>query len=194
MISHRLLSGSAIDDQAIESLAALRLKVFHHWPYLYQGDLDYERQYLANYRRAGSIIVAAFNGDEMIGAATAAPMEGHAPEFGQAFSGSRFQLDDIFYLAESVLLPAYRGRGLGHVFFEEREAQARALGKRFCAFCSVIRPHNHPARPHDYRPLDEFWRKRGYAPLAGVIAHFPWKDLGEQQESIKPMQFWLREL
>jgi len=194
MISHRLLTGDAIDDQALEALAQLRLQVFRHWPYLYQGDLDYERDYLESYRSDGSIIVAAYDGDAMIGAATAAPMEQHHQEFGQAFSQSTMLLEDIYYLAESVLLPPYRGRGLGHIFFDAREVQARQLQRGFCAFCSVIRPSSHPARPKDYRPLDDFWRKRGYAPLDGVIAHFSWKDSGEREESLKPMQFWMRKL
>jgi len=194
MITHRILTGDMIDDGSLASLALLRMAVFRHWPYLYHGDLDYERTYLEQYRSQGSGIVAAYDGDKMIGAATGAPMEKHAQEFGQAFSRSPLKLEDIFYLAESVLLPHYRGQGLGHVFFDGREAQARLLSRPLCAFCSVIRPHSHPKRPSDYRPLDDFWRKRGYTPLNGVIAHFPWKDIGEEEATLKQMQFWIREL
>ena len=42
--------------------------------------------------------------------------------------------------------------------------------------------------------LDAFWRKRGYAPLPGVVAHFAWKDLYQPEESDKPLQFWMRAL
>jgi len=194
MITSRIIDHESIDDKTLNALAALRMEVFRHWPYLYQGDLDYERSYLERYRSTGSVIVAAYDGDRMIGAATAAFMEDHAQEFAHAFSNSSFKLHDIFYLAESVLLPEYRGQGLGHIFFNGREAQARHWDRQFCAFCSVIRPPDHPKRPDAYRPLDGFWRKRGYTPLEGVVAHFPWKDIGEIQETIKPMQFWLRRL
>jgi len=194
MISHPILTGMAIDASVLDTLAHLRIAVFRHWPYLYQGDLDYERTYLERYRRNGSVVVAAYDDDKMIGAATGAPMEDHAEEFSQAFSQRDVQIGDIFYLAESVLLPEYRGQGLGHVFFDGREAQARALGRRFCTFCSVIRPADHPARPANYRPLNEFWHKRGYQKLEGVIAAFPWKDIGELHESLKNMQFWMRTL
>ena len=61
-------------------------------------------------------------------------------------------------------------------------------------FCGVQRPGDHPMRPADYRPLDPFWRARGYAPLPGVIARFSWKDLGEDSETLKPLQFWIRDL
>ena len=78
--------------------------------------------------------------------------------------------------------------------FDAREAHARDLGHDFSAFCSVIRPADHPARPADYRPLDDFWRKRGYAPLEGVFARFSWKDLGQPRETEKKLQFWMRPL
>ena len=58
----------------------------------------------------------------------------------------------------------------------------------------MIRPDDHRERPSWYHPLDPFWRKRGYAPLDGVIAEFTWKDLGEAAPTAKPLQFWLREL
>jgi len=100
----------------------------------------------------------------------------------------------VFYCAESVLRPAYRGQGIGHAFFDAREAHARNHGFTACAFCAVIRPEDHPARPANARTLDPFWRARGYSPLDGVIAAFSWKDLGDRAETRKPLQFWMRQL
>lgn len=42
------LTGKEIGD-ALDDLAALRVKVFREWPYLYEGSLDYERNYLRRY-------------------------------------------------------------------------------------------------------------------------------------------------
>ena len=180
---------------ALPDLAHLRMQVFRDWPYLYEGTFDYEHRYLQSYRdSAGAILVGAFDGDQLIGAATGTPMEDHADDFGAAFAQSDWPLTDIFYCAESVLLPAYRGQGIGHAFFDAREAHARQMGRRFAAFCAVIRPQNHPLRPSDYAPLDPFWRKRGYAPLAGVIANYTWQDIDETAQSAKQMQFWGKSL
>ncbi|CUJ83486.1 hypothetical protein PH7735_00268 [Shimia thalassica] len=30
--------------------------------------------------------------------------------------------------------------------------------------------------------------------MDGVIAHFAWKDLGADSETLKPLQFWIRDL
>lgn len=193
MIRTESLTGEAVLG-VLDDLARLRIAVFRDWPYLYDGDEAYERNYLRAYTRPGAVVVAAWDGDRMVGAATGAPMEQHADDFAAAFAGRREPLSEIFYCAESVLLPEYRGHGLGHAFFDGREAQARALGRRWSTFCSVVRPAEHPMRPADYRPLDGFWQKRGYSPLPGVIAQFSWKDLGDTEETPKPLQFWIREL
>lgn len=193
MIETRILVGDEL-TAALDDLARLRITVFRDWPYLYEGDLDYERRYLAAYQSPGAVVVAAYDDGHIIGAATGAPMEDHAEDFAAAFAKRPEPLDQIFYCAESVLLPQYRGCGIGHAFFDGREAHARAQGRRYSAFASVIRPVDHPACPEGYRPLDEFWRKRGYAPLPGVIAGFDWPDIGDAAPTRKPLQFWMRTL
>ncbi len=192
-IQTRVLTGEAL-AAALEDVARLRIRVFRDFPYLYDGDQDYEHDYLKAYQSPGAVVVAALDGTRIVGAATGAPMADHAGDFAAAFAERSEALSEIFYCAESVLLRDYRGHGIGHAFFDAREAHARSLGHRYSAFCSVIRPADHPARPADYWPLDEFWRKRGYAPLPGVIARFSWKDLGDAGETEKPLQFWMRDL
>lgn len=187
----RPLRGAEIAPH-LDALARLRIAVFRDWPYLYDGDLDYERAYLAAYERPGALVVGAFAGADMVGAATAAPLEQHAEDFAQAFAGQ--DLSRIYYLAESVLLPEWRGRGLGHGFFDLREAEARRQGRDQAVFCAVQRPESHPARPSGARSHDRFWRGRGYRPLDGVTARFAWRDVGEAAETQKTLQFWGRDL
>lgn len=192
-IDVRALTGAAL-DAALEDVALLRIAVFRDWPYLYDGDLDYERRYLAAYRAPGALLVGAFDGARLVGASTGTPMTDHAAEFAAPFAGVAVPLDRIFYGGESVLLAEYRGRGIGHRFFDLREDHARRRGATHVAFCSVIRPPDHPARHADDRGHDAFWHKRGYAPLPGVIARFGWKDIGDTAETEKPLQFWMRAL
>ncbi len=189
-----VLRGDAL-ARALPDVARLRIEVFRDWPYLYDGDLTYEERYLQSYRESPeAIVVGAYDGDSLVGASTGTPLADHTDDFARAFEGSGVALEDVFYGAESVLLPAYRGQGIGHAFFDLREAHARQLGfTRFC-FCAVQRPDDHPARPDTYRPLDAFWRGRGFAPLPGVVATFDWKDTGEAEQTAKPLQFWIKDL
>ena len=179
----------------IGEVARLRIEVFRAFPYLYDGDLEYEERYLRPYLESDdAIVVGAWDGDHLVGASTGAPMEDHADEFAAPFTAAGIDLTTVFYCAESVLSPEYRGRGVGGRFFDEREAQARRLGRDFVCFCAVIRPSDHPARPDGYAPLDGFWRKRGYEPMEGVTARYSWRDIGDGRETPKDMQFWGRRL
>lgn len=181
--------------EAIDALAHLRIAVFREWPYLYDGDLDYERGYLAEFAAApDAVLVIARDDDAIVGAATASPLAAQKSEFLAPFVRSGWEIDRTFYFGESVLLPGYRGQGIGHAFFDHREAGARAAGATAATFCAVQRPPDHPLRPADYRPLDAFWAKRRYAKVEGLVTSFDWLDIGETRETPHPMQFWSRAL
>jgi GNAT superfamily N-acetyltransferase len=180
----------------LPDLARLRIVVFRDWPYLYDGTLEYEEEYLAKFAKAkGAVCVVARDGDRIVGASTGAPMIEHADEFGEPFKKAGYDLSKIFYCGESVLLKSHRGHGLGHAFFDHREAQARKLGGfTHSTFCRVVRPDDHPLKPKDYVPLDGFWRKRGYEPIESLVATYTWKDVDQDEETIHPMQFWMKAL
>ena len=178
-----------------EDIARLRITVFRAFPYLYDGDMDYERRYLQTYLEAdGAFIAGAFDGDVLVGASTAAPLGAHKAEFAGPFAERGFDPEAFFYFGESVLLPAFRGRGVGVAFFDLREVEARRQGFSNCLFSAVVRPPDHPLRPADYTPLDAFWRKRGYERLDGFQTRFAWKDIGEAGETAKPMEYWSKGL
>ena len=191
-IDVRPLTGAEI-EAALGDLAQLRIAVFAAYPYLYDGDAAYEAEYLKEFVEApDAVLVAAFDGQRIVGAATASPMWAQKAEFRAPFEQRGIETDRLFYFGESVLLPEYRGHGIGHAFFDHREAQARKCGATAATFAAVIRPADHPARPEGYTPLDAFWTRRGYAPVPGFVTELAWKEHGEAEESPKPMQYWMR--
>ena len=99
----------------------------------------------------------------------------------------------VFYFGESVLSSAWRGKGIGHTFFDEREKFAASLGYTITAFCAVDRKPDHPAQPAGYRPLDPFWRARGYTQRPGLKVQFTWKELGMETEQLNALTFWTRD-
>ncbi|MBP0481288.1 GNAT family N-acetyltransferase [Sagittula salina] len=186
------LRGAAL-EQALPDLARLRIEVFRAFPYLYDGDPGYETAYLRSYAdNPDAVLVVARDGARIVGAATGMPLAAHNDA--SQIEGPLPPVQEIFYCAESVLLPGYRGHGVGHAFFEQREAAAREQGFSYTLFCSVVRPPDHPLCPADYRPLDAFWHKRGYEKAEGVTATFRWTDLGDRDETPHTLQAWMRRL
>ena len=188
------LTGEALKAR-LDDLGKLRIEVFRAWPYLYKGTLAYERQYLQRYAEAktGTLIVAQDDG-KIVGASTALGLDEEDDYIQQPFVDAKLDLKKIFYFGESVVLPDYRGQGIGVRFFQEREAAAKAHGYSQTCFCSVVRPDTHPARPKDYLPLNNFWKRRGYSQRPELMAKFSWRDIGERGESEKPMIFWMKTL
>lgn len=189
----RTLTGSAIADATTE-LAQLRMTVFRDWPYLYEGSFEYEKKYLDVYLKSPrSVVVAAYDGTQMIGAATALPLIDESEYVQKPFQEARMDLQSIFYFGESLLLKEYRGQGLGHIFFDGREKAALSHPEiQITTFCAVSRPTDHPLKPKTYSPLDEFWKKRGYEKQSQLRSSFSWQDLNEDRETEKPMIYWMR--
>jgi GNAT superfamily N-acetyltransferase len=193
-IAVRPLTGAAL-QAALPDLARLRITVFAAWPYLYAGSEEYEREYLADFTASpDAVLVGAFDRDRIVGAATASPLSAQDDYIRAPFVAAGIDPAAVFYFGESVLLQDYRGQGIGHAFFDHREAAARAWGANHASFCAVVRPADHPACPAGYVPLDAFWTRRGYAPVPGMVGSFAWADHGEAGESAKPMQYWMRPL
>jgi GNAT superfamily N-acetyltransferase len=177
----------------IERLAELRTVVFREYPYLYDGTLEYERQYMQKLADSPhGYLVLAKDGQTVVGASTGLPLSDAEPHFQKPFLEAGLDVDDFFYFGESVVLPDYRGQGAGHKFFDERIAQAHFLAFPFSCFCAFVRATNHPDKPKDYRSLDKFWKKRGFKQRADLQTSFPWPDLGQTEPTDKLMEFWVR--
>lgn len=189
----RQFSGAEVHPW-LDDVARLRIAVFAAWPYLYEGNEAYERAYLDAYARSpGSVFVLALDGGRVVGASTGLPLADDEAAFSEPFRAAGMAVDEVFYFGESVLLPEYRGLGIGHAFFDRREAHAKALGRfRWTAFCAVDRDGGDSRRPSGYRPNDAFWTGRGYARQPGMAMRLPWNEAGHG-EIEHALTFWLRD-
>lgn len=180
----------------LNDLARLRIAIFRDFPYLYDGSIEYEENYLRRYTESpDSLAVLVSEGGQIVGASTAIPMEDENEAFRRPFIEQGYNPSGIFYCGESVLSKEYRGRGIYASFFTEREKYARKL-KRFniICFCAADRPHTHPLKPAGYQPLDPVWNKFGYEKHPELTTTYSWKDLDREEETKKEMVFWLKKL
>lgn len=185
------LSGAQLQP-FIPQIARLRIEVFKAFPYLYDGSHEYEEAYLSTFATAkDALAIAAFENDTLIGCATGSAMDEHHQAFAHPLIAHGIDIRSVFYFAESVLLEPFRGHGIGHRFFDLREAWAKSRGYEAISFCTVIRANDHPLRSSSAADLTGFWQNRGYRPVPDAIARFAWKDVGDSRETEKAMQIWL---
>lgn len=164
VLAVRCLVGAAMAPE-LAGVARLRATVLQAWPDLHNGDAVGELARLegcaASWR---SLAVLVFDGDRLVGASLGLPLEDAGEEMCGAFGARGQDPGSAFLLAGSVLLPAYRGRRLGHRFFDERETHVRSLGGfEATVFSAVERNPDDPRRPPFGRSHEPFWRRRGYA-------------------------------
>jgi len=191
----KTLSGT-LAREYLSEIAHLRITVFRDYPYLYEGTLSYEEKYLETYFRCPEArLMLCFDGKKLVGASTAIPLQHEDPSFQKPLIERGIDVSTVMYFGESMLLPKYRGRGIGKRFFEERlKHSLEHPGIRKAIFCTVIRPSNHPMKPKDYRPLDSLWTSFGFAPVEGLTCELEWQQMDETKPSPKTLQFWVREL
>ena len=177
-------------------LARLRTIVFRTWPYMYDGRPETDTGQFNHYGRSPrAALTVAFDGDAAVGCSTCVPLADEEANIAAPFAARGLPLDRFFYLGESVLLPEYRGRGIGVSFFAEREAHASRMSDAdFACFCSVRRTPDDPRRPADALPLDRFWARRGYAPLPDIACTMAWTEVGASAKIVNTLDFWGKSL
>lgn len=179
-----------------EDLASLRITVFRDYPYLYEGTLEYEKEYLQTYVKSKkSFLFTVFAGDKMVGATTCIPLADETEEVKKPFIEAGMDINTIFYFGESILLPQFRGLGIGNRFFEEREAHTKHFRTfKITCFCAVERPENHPLKPESYVSLNNFWIKRGYQKEIFLQSKFDWLDINDTTSTLKSMTYWTKNI
>ena len=81
----RPVTGFAVEPW-LDELAELRIEVFRDFPYLYEGNREYERRYLDRYAQSDrSVFVLALEFNRLVGAATALPLLEADEEFQAPF-------------------------------------------------------------------------------------------------------------
>lgn len=189
------LTGIAAIAPLLPALSRLRFAVFREWPYLYDGDAVQEAEYLSDYARSpgAALVVALDAAGAPVGASTCQPLAEALPEIREPCARAGLDPARVCYFGESVLLPEWRGQGLGGAFFAAREAHARRLGLPAAAFCAVVRNPNDPRMPPDYRPLHGFWRRRGFAPRPEIACIIRWREVGDDRETPHSLSFWVKD-
>lgn len=187
-----VLKGNEIKNY-IDELGRFRIEIFKEFPYLYEGNMEYERKYLSRYTESSeSILILMKDTRGLIGACTGIPLQDEDTEFVRPFQ--KIDIEEIFYIGEVMVRAGSRGKGLGTELLSKMlDLITRSRFKTVC-FYTVDRRINHPLRPYNYKSSERLWKRFGFVMDPEKLVHFRWKDLGNSTETDKPMNVWIKRL
>lgn len=193
----KVAKGSHINTH-FDQLAQLRIDIFHEYPYLYEGDLDYEKKYLQIYSSCDKAIMLYFENNNAIqGACTCIPMHEETQEFiDPIIKHTDINIDQAFYIGEILVRKEFRGIKLGKKLMEHAIVYIKTHFPQYhnIILCTVEREDRQDKKPVNYLKPDYFWRKYGFEKIPSLSMELEWRDIGDKEETSKKMSYWIKKL
>jgi GNAT superfamily N-acetyltransferase len=193
----RSFTGSGLKPY-LHSMAKLRMDVLKEFPYLKEPDLFQELTYLKKIVTCKEAIgVLIFDNTTLVGLSLGYPLVIDELEVKRPFLEKQLDLTTYFVFSDSLLLKQYRGRGIGHHFFDTRENHVHHY-KLYTHICFYV-----PARGDEKREdlssrdtisLNDFWRKRGFTRISDMHCKLSWKEVGQTHPKEHLMSYWMKDL
>jgi len=180
-------------ERYTERLGRFRIEIFAEYPYLYDGNIEYEHKYLARYAASpNSFLIFCEDASGFVAACTGICMKDADEEFRSVFEPQ--EIAKTYYIGEVMIRKGYRGKGIGSKLLTNAVSIIKNMGFKQASLCAVEREENHPLRPNDYVSPDNLWLRFGFKKLQEKKARYSWKDIGAAEESQKLMSVWTVEL
>lgn len=178
------LSG-AESKKYFEDFARLRIEIFREYPYLYEGTVENERNYIENYlSNPQSRIFVLFDGDKICGMLTTVPMSGEYQDIIASFEKTGLKSSESFYLGDMILQKEYRNRKLFPIFFNAALEHAKCKGFKTLSLMCIVCKDADWGRPAEFRDVVRLCEKIGFTKIDGGVIELKWASLakgGEQK-------------
>ena len=200
MYRYEAVLGTRIAE-ILDDVASLRIELFRQYPYLYDGNLEYERNYLKGLSENDkSFVVAAYMDDQVVGAATALPLSSNAEILDgvrERFFRAGFDPQACYYYSEILVRPSQRRRGISKEFYRRRREMALQLGYSTVCFSALNTEEIDSPAPPDYFDPSEMWRGMGFIQHRDIYVDYEWPTLrpdGTTLDMTHRLYFWTRHL
>ncbi len=188
-------------NQYLDEISYFRIKYFKEFPYLYEGNYDYEKHYLNGFFvDEKSLLLVIKNKDgQLVAVSTSLPLVSKsditdgAPEL---FNKKGLNPKEFFYYGEVIIKPEFRGIGLSSKIFEIQEKYAKTNGYRSIALSTVVRSETDQRKPFNHTPHDKIWTKLGFK-KANITTKYNWPTIqgnGQVIDETNIMSYWIKDI
>lgn len=179
----------------LKQIANIRITMFKEFPYLYEGSLEDEEEYLNIYFSSeNSIVLLVLDGDEVVGFSNSIPLNDEMEEIKAPFIKNKIDISKYLYIGEMMIKEKYRNKNLSNIIAKYHEEHAKEKNYSNMVFMTVIRPDDHPLKPENYRPLEPLWKSLGYRILEEMKIKIPWKQIDGDIPQENQLEVWSKEL
>jgi len=190
----KVLSGPDAREY-FEDIAQIRISLFSEYPYLYEGTIEHEKEYLETYFKSScALILLVFDGQKIVGFSNSIALSEESEEMKTPFIEHKLNLSEYLYIGEVMIYKPYRNKKILRKFLEFHENTALTQGYSHMIFMTVERPDNHPARPDNHRLLDPVWKHFGYQQIPGLQIHFMWPQVDTNQDTENTLAIWQKNI
>lgn len=100
-------------QQYFDDIANMRITLFKEFPYLYQGSIAYEEEYLETYFKSpNATILLVFDNNKVVGFSNSIPLAEESDAMKAPFIAKGLDLNNYLYIGEVMLYSEYRGQGI----------------------------------------------------------------------------------
>lgn len=184
----------------IETVSKVRIDVFKDYPYLYEGDLEYEKKYVQGYTADSKAMIAIARIDGKIaGVSTGIPLISDSEIVADAkkvFAKDQVDIGDYYYYGEIIVLPEFRGKSIASRLYAEQDAVVKTWGFKHVCILTVVREQDHPLKPENYKSPDSMWKHLGFfRNNLTVEYHWPTIQIDKTVRDVNnTLEFWTKSL
>lgn len=184
----------------LDKISEFRIKEFKEFPYLYEGNEEYEKSYIKGFIEGQNSVLGIVEIDSnIIGVATAMPLRCEAEivkDVELEFHKMGFKIDEFFYIGEVIVKKGYRGNKISSRLLETVEKYFLNLGFKYACLSTVERDIEDSRRPKNYSDIDKLCLYNGYTKTK-IYSDYSWpmkSDDGSIREVVNEMVYWIKKL
>jgi ribosomal protein S18 acetylase RimI-like enzyme len=177
----------------IDIVSEWRIKLFREYPYLYVGDIEYEKKYMQGHATDKQAMIAIAKVDGMLaGFSTGFPLISDSEivaDVKKLVSQAGDDIADYYYYGEIMVLPEFRGRGLASMLYTAQDNLIKSWEFKHVCISTVVQEENHPLKPAGYKSTEGMFEHMGFVKNKLMI-NYPWPTI-QHDQSIKEVNHQL---
>jgi len=174
-------------------IATIQTPFFSKYPYFYKSTkADWCQSIEESSGKKKTIYLILFDKKKVVGYSNAFPIN-RIEIFNTNLKNKGIKTQKLFYIANIIILPEYRGLGLSKHFFACLEKKALEWGFDYTTLISIQRPNNYPGKPENYKSVKDIWKHFGYMKLPFTL-HETYIQSDTHKETDNTHDFWIKQL